>query len=58
MTVYVCCLADDIYRPPGFFVSVNLDRLIAQVAPQITASLLFDGTLTIALNGFQTNLVS
>ncbi|KAJ7934653.1 Tubulin/FtsZ, GTPase domain-containing protein [Mycena leptocephala] len=39
---------------PSFF---NLNRLIAQVVSSITASLRFDGSLTVDLNKFQTNLV-
>ena len=54
-SIYDICKKNLGVAQPGF---TNLNRLIAQVVSSITASLRFDGSLNVDLNGFQTNLVT
>ncbi|EEB99686.1 hypothetical protein MPER_00588, partial [Moniliophthora perniciosa FA553] len=52
--IYDICKKNLNIQSPGL---TNLNRLIAQVVSSITASLRFDGSLNVAFNEFQTNLV-
>ena len=52
--IYDICRRNlDIERPSY----TNLNRLISQIVSSITASLKFNGALSVDLNEFQTNLV-